>query len=142
MMAEWDFVRNDAEWEAKTDYCWGMILIDWFIYWLIEPLYSAHVYLHEFLLSNAHGAYKSNVLACSHQVSHPEMKLISAAIEASLPVSLLIFLQSTIFSLHVFLISCVQEMKENGELQESLSASWFQHDLCVCVPSITVPGRY
>jgi hypothetical protein len=52
------------------------------VYWLIEYLYSAHIHSIECSWRLA------DVLACSQKVSHPEMRLVSAAIGASFPFSL------------------------------------------------------
>jgi hypothetical protein len=44
---------------------------------------------HISILSNAHGECWADVLACTQKVSHPEMRLVSAANGASFPFSLL-----------------------------------------------------
>jgi hypothetical protein len=49
-------------------------LTDWLIYWLIYHFYSAHIHSIKCLWRLA------NVLASSQKVSHPEMRLVSAAI--------------------------------------------------------------
>jgi hypothetical protein len=48
-------------------------LIEWLIDWLIKHLYTAHIHSIECSWRVA------NVLACSQKVSHPEMRLVSAA---------------------------------------------------------------
>jgi hypothetical protein len=53
------------------------------VFFLIEHLYSAHIHSIECSWRLA------DVLACFQKVSHPEMRLVSAAIGASLPIFLL-----------------------------------------------------